>query len=228
MADTPQKSPLFDAIPKRQNTRSEYDGQPIQPADLEQLQNLPLEPGVTLHFMLEPAKLETVLEYVHQGNLNQYADKAFDNELIHWLRFNKREALASLDGLYSRCSGKLESPRWLGQMFVTGIKPQQLADADAKKIRSSSGVVLIASDSNNKSTWVRTGQVYERQALEMTSLDIKSAFVNQPIGVASLRAQFQKAMNLEQALPQLLVRFGHANPMPSSLRRPLEQVLMEA
>lgn len=226
--DTPQTSQLFDAILLRQNTRSEYDSQLVKTTDLDQVQAVRLEPGVALHFVTNPNDLETVLEYVSQGNLNQYANEAFIDELIYWLRFNKREALASLDGLYSRCSGNPEVPRWLGQMFVSGGKPQQQADADAKKLRSSSGAVVIASTTDDKSSWVRTGQVYERLALTMTSLDIKSAFLNQPIEVTELRSQFQSAMGLGTALPQLLVRFGYVDEMPRSLRRPVEQVLIEA
>ena len=226
--DTAQASKLFEAIPLRQNTRSEYSGQLIKTADFDQVQAVGLEPNVTLYFANQPKELETVLEYINQGNLNQYADKAFIDELIHWLRFNKREALASFDGLYARCSGNPEVPRWLGQMFVSGGKPQQQADNDAKKLRSSSGAIVIASTTDDKTTWVRTGQVYERLALTMTSLDIKSAFLNQPIEVAELRSQFQSVIGLGAALPQLLVRFGYADEMPRSLRRPVEQVLIEA
>jgi len=226
--DTPQGSPLFDAIPLRQNTRSEYDAQPIKTDDLDQVQALPLEPGVVLHFVTDPADLETVLEYVNQGNLSQYADKAFVDELIYWLRFNRKEALASLDGLYTRCSGNPEVPRWLGQIFVAGAKPQQQADADARKLRSSPGAVVVSSGSDNKTAWVRTGQVYERMALKMTSLNIKSAFLNQPIEVTELRSQFQSAMGLGASLPQLLIRFGYADAAPPSLRRPVEQVLAQS
>jgi len=224
--DTPQSSPLFDAIPLRQNTRSVYDGRPIEPADLDQVLAMPLEPGVALSPVSGSAGMERVLEYVQQGNLTQYADQAFVEELIHWLRFNKKEALASLDGLYSGCSGKPEVPRWLGRMFAAGGKQQ--ADADAQKLRSSPGAVVIASESDTKADWVRAGQVYERMALKMTALDIKSAFLNQPIEVAALRSQFQSAMGLGAALPQLLVRYGYAGAMPSSLRRPVEQVLIQS
>lgn len=225
-ANTPQSSPWFDAIPLRQNTRSDYDGQPVEVAALDQVQALPLEPGVALRFVTSPTDLEAVLEYVNQGNLSQYADKAFIGELIYWLRFNKKEALASLDGLYSRCSGNPEVPRWLGRMFVAGAKPQQQADTDARKLRSSPGAVVVASESDDKRAWVRAGQVYERLALKMTSLNIKSAFLNQPIEVRELRSQFQSAMGLGSSLPQLLVRFGYAEAMPRSLRRPVEQVII--
>lgn len=224
--DTPQPGPLFDAISLRQTTRSVCDGRPVPVTDLDTLQSAPLEPGVSLHFLATPAERETALEYVDAGNLHQYADRAFVDELIAWLRFHKKEAMATLDGLYSRCSGNPEVPRWLGRMFVRSMKPQQQSDADAKKLRSSSGAVVIASTSDNKTAWVRVGQVYERLALQMTASNITSALLNQPIEVAALRSQFQSALGLGASLPQLLVRFGYAAPMPRSLRRPVEQVLI--
>lgn len=225
-SDMPQSDPLFDALPRRQNTRSVYNGQPIPAADLDQLQALPLEPGIRLHFVTVPTEMEIVGEYVSQGNLSQYADPAFVDELIAWLRFNKKDALAAMDGLYSICSGNPEVPGWLGRMFVAGTQPQQQADTDAKKLRSSSAVVVIASDVKTKSAWVRAGQVYERLALQTTALGIQSAFLNQPIEVASVRPQFQGALGLGNAQPQLLVRLGYADALPRSLRRPVQQVLL--
>lgn len=224
--DTPQGSPLFDAIPLRQNTRSAYDGRLIKNEDLDQLQSLPLEPGVRLQFATNPSAMKTFLEYVNLGNLAQYADTAFVDELIEWLRFNKKEALSSLDGLYSICSGNPQIPRLIGQMFVSGTKPQQQAEADAAKFRTSPVAVVVASESDDKVSWVRTGQVYERLALKMTSLNIKSAFLNQPIEVSTLRGQFQSAIGLGGSLPQLLVRCGYAEAMPKSLRRPIDAVLI--
>lgn len=185
--NTPQAGALFDAIPLRQNTRSEYDGQLVKVADLDLVEAV--EPGIVLHFVTKPAELETVLGYVDQGNHTQFSvDKPFVAELIHWLRFNKKEALASLDGLYSPASGNPEVPRWLGEMMVNGTRPQEQAEADNKKLRSSAGAVVVASESDDKTSWVRTGQVYERMALKMTSLNIKSAFLNQPIEVANVRS----------------------------------------
>lgn len=224
--DTPQVTPLMDAIPVRQTTRSEFDGQSISKVELDQLQALSLEPGVSFQFVTESVGMEHIAEYINQGNLAQYGNAAFIDELIYWLRFNRREILNSRDGLYSVCSGNPEVPGWLGKMFVSGTKPQQQADADVKKLRSSSGVVNIASENDDKSSWVRTGQVYERLTLMMTSLNIKSALLNQPIEVLEIRPQFQTAMNLGGRYPQLLVRFGYAPAMPNSIRRPVDQVLI--
>ena len=224
--DAPQAGPLFDAIPLRQTTRSVYDGRPVPVADLDPLQSLPQEAGVSLRLLTAPAEMETALAYVNEGNLRQYADRAFVDELMAWLRFNKQEALGTLDGLYARCSGNPAVPRWVGRMFVGGTKPQQQADADAAKLRSAAGAVVIATDADDKTAWVRAGQLYERLTLQMTALNIKSALLNQPIEVAELRSQFQGALGLNAAQPQLLVRFGYANALPRSLRRPVQQVLL--
>ena len=224
-ADTSHGSSSFDAIPLRQNTRSEYDGQPVQSDVLDQVLSLPLEPGIVLRPVMK-RELETVLEYVQQANVVQYSDRAFLAELNRWLRFNKKEALASDDGLYLRCLGKTELPGWLGRMIVAGSKPRQQADADARNLRSSSGALVIAAQGESRSSWVQTGQVYGRVALQLTALNIKSAFLNQPIEVAEVRRQFQSAMGLGGTAVELLVRFGHADPMPRSMRRPVEQVLM--
>ncbi|MCX6596175.1 MAG: Tat pathway signal protein [Acidobacteria bacterium] len=227
-SDKPRWESLFDAIPLRQNTRAEYDGRPAAAGHLEQLQRMPLEPGVGLHLKVDRSGLATVAEYVHQAAVIQYADPPFLKELIHWLRFDKKEALASFDGLYSACTGNPAVPRWVGRMFVTGAKPRDLADADVKKLRSSAGAIVITSASETKADWVRTGQVYQRLALTMTAWNIKSAFLNQPVEVESVRSQLQTALDLGPARPQLLVRFGYADPMPRSLRRPVAQVLMHS
>ncbi|MFN8420657.1 MAG: nitroreductase family protein [Anaerolineae bacterium] len=103
---------------------------------------------------------------------------------------------------------------------------RQQADTDARKLRSSPHGLVIASSSESKTTWVRIGQVYERMALLLTALGIQSAFLNQPIEVPQVRSQFQSALGLDQALPQLLLRFGYGELLPRSLRRPVEAVLV--
>lgn len=223
---TAQPDALFEAIPLRQNTRSKYDGRPVAGEDFAKIEGLPLEPGVSLSFASTPDRLAVAGDAVYSGTLQQYADRAFLGELIAWLRFTRKEAMATTDGLFSRCSGNPEVPRWLGKRVVAGMKPQQQAHTDADKLRSSAGAVVIASQADEPGAWVRTGQVYERLALTLTSLGIQSAFLNQPIEVAGLRGEFQSAMGLGSSLPQLLVRYGYGPVLPRSLRRSLEQVLV--
>lgn len=223
---TSNPTPLFDAIPKRQNTRSLYDGQPLPAADLDLIQAIQMESGVSTRILTSSGEIEAVLEYIKVGDRHQYGDPVFIDELVAWLRFNKAELFKTLDGLYSRCSGNPEVPRWLGKTFVTTGSAGQQAQKDEKNVRSSSGLLVILTEQDDKGTWINTGRVYERLALRLTTMNIKSAVMNQPIEVPELRSEFQSYLNVGAARPQFMLRFGYADPMPRSLRRPVEQVIM--
>ncbi len=218
-------NPLFDAIPQRQCTRNEYNKQAVPNADLQKLDSLPKESGVTIRLFTDAKQIEPLVEYVKEGDRRQYGNKAYVDELMTWLRFNDDEAVRSRDGLFSRCTGNPAAPRWLGQLFVSLSGSDSQAKTDEKNIRSSSGMALLVSEQDDKVAWVNTGRVYERFALTATTLGIKSAFMNQPAQVPEVRSQLQSYLSLGSSRPQVLVRFGYANAMPRSLRRPVEQVL---
>jgi hypothetical protein len=84
---------------------------------------------------------------------------------------------------------------------------------------------VVTSEKDQPEFWVRAGQVYERLALSMTRLKIKSSLLNQPVEIPSLRLQFQSALNLNGSLPQLVIRYGYADSMPYSYRRSVEEVV---
>jgi hypothetical protein len=72
---------------------------------------------------------------------------------------------------------------------------------------------------------VEVGRCYQRFALAATALDIRNAFVNQPVEVPAVRAQFAAWLGLGAQRPDLVVRFGRGPSMPPSLRRPVEAVI---
>lgn len=223
-----QKQPdrLFTAIPLRQSVRTEYVEQKLDGALLQEIKSISVEPDTEMHFVENDQAIEKIIEFVNEGNRQQYSDQNFLSELIHWIRFNQKEALSSMDGLYSKCSGNPAVPRWLGEMVVNGTKPENQAETDAKKIRSAAGLVVIATSTDDLATWVRAGQVFQRLSLNLTRLGFSSSLFNQPVEVAELREPFGKEIGLASAKPQLLLRFGKADPMPYSLRRPVEEVVV--
>jgi exodeoxyribonuclease V alpha subunit len=77
----------------------------------------------------------------------------------------------------------------------------------------------------NKAHWVEVGRCYERFALQATALDIRTAFINQPVEVPTLRPQFASHLGQGNRRPDLVVRFGRGSKRPPSLRRPVQAVL---
>ena len=218
--------PLLEAIPHRQNNRSQYDGRSVPPAETKKMDAVASGVGVSTLIFTDAAHKEAIIEYIKAGDRRQFGDPAFVAELVSWIRFNKPEALHSLDGLYTRCTGNPDVPRWLGERFLSAASAGAQADTSARKARSSAGLIVIAAASDDKRHWVETGRLYERLALTLTASGIQVAFLNQPNEVPGLRSQFQSYLGLGAAQPQLLLRFGYADALPHSLRRPVEQVLV--
>ena len=85
-----QESALSLAITKRQSTRSEYDGKPVSPDDLQQLVESAAMPGVDLILITSRPQIDQVRDLVIAANTSQMADAAYVKELKSWIRFNPR------------------------------------------------------------------------------------------------------------------------------------------
>ncbi len=219
-------TPLFEAIPKRQCTRNEYDGQPLTASELKLLETVGTGDGVRVVMLTHPTEIETVLDYVIQGNTAQFNNPSFLKELKSWIRFNDREATRTGDGLSGRTTENPSIPRWFANLISQQLfRAQPENDKTARYIRSSAGIAVFVSDVDDKAHWVEAGRCYERFALQATALNIRNAFVNQPVEEAGLRPKFAKALGLGEGRPDLVVRFGRGPEMPRSLRRPVEAIL---
>jgi hypothetical protein len=179
-----RSSPLFHAMPERQCTRGDYDGQSLSTEELRLLEQAGTSTDVRLLLLTESTAMEKVLEYVVTGNTAQMNNAAFVDELKAWIRFGADEAVRSGDGLFSGASGNPALPRWLGsRMMGMFFTPKTENDRYAKQIRNSAGIAVFVSGASDKAHWVEAGRSYERFALQATALGIRNAFLNQPTAV---------------------------------------------
>lgn len=220
---------LYRAITKRQCVKAAYDGTPLVAPELEKLEKAGKARNVRTIILLSEAQKETIIDYVTQGNVAQLSDRAFRDELVSWIRFNPGEAMHTGDGLSGRTSGQPALPRWLAKRILGMVlTPKGQADTDATNIRSSAGVAVFVASRVDKAAWVEAGRAYERFALQATALNIRTAFINQPIEVRHVRTQFESWLHLKGEHALLMVRFGHGPTAPFSLRRPITDVILAA
>jgi hypothetical protein len=71
----------------------------------------------------------------------------------------------------------------------------------------------------------RNGTQYQRFALQAAALEIRTAFINQPIEVPTLRGPLETLLAVDGEHAQLAVRFGHSELAPYGLRRPIDDVI---
>jgi hypothetical protein len=217
---------LYQAIPLRQSTRSLYDGQPVSVGDLALLEAAARQEGVSVQFFTEAADRDAILDFVVAGNSAQMDDPAFVQELADWLRFSPNRAVETGDGLFSACSGNPVVPDWIGRpLFRAFFTKSAENDKYRDHIRSSAGVAVFAGANADPQHWIKVGRSFERFALQATALGIRTAHINQPVEVPSVRSDFARWLGAPDIRPDLVIRFGRAPAMPMSLRRPVSAVL---
>lgn len=228
-AATPKADPLYQAITKRQSTRSLYDGRAVSNEQLNLLEAAARTEGVTMVILTGRTKLDAILDFVVSGNNAQMDDSHFVDELRDWIRFNPAQALSLRDGLFSKCSGNASIPTWIGQRFFGMVFTKAAEDKKyTVQMRSSAGVAIFIGDKADRDHWVRVGRSFQRFALQATALGIRHAMVNQPVEVPSVRKEFSRWLEIGNQRPDLVVRFGYAPPMPMSMRRPTAAVIIKA
>ncbi len=218
---------LFDAIPKRQSTRAEYDGRAASVGDLAKLAAAAAAiPGVDLVLATERSQIDRIRDLVLAGNSVQLADGAFRRELASWLRFNPHQALAAGDGLFSAASGNPTLPSWLAPLvFEIVFKAGAENDKYARQVASSAGIAVFVAQQDDRAHWVAAGRACQRFALQATALGMKHEFLNQPVEVASLRPELARLVGFPGRRPDIVMRFGYGPTLPFSLRRPVAAVL---
>lgn len=227
MAADPDTWKMFTAIPRRQSTRSVYDGRPVPSADLERLRKSADVDGVHLALLTDQGAVGRMRDLVIAGNDAQMADRAFVAELKRWIRFSPSAAIGRGDGLYAAASGNPALPEWLGpHAFEMAFKPRSEADKYARQMDSSAGIAVFSAAPENPAGWIAAGRACQRFCLTATALGIRTAFVNQPVEVAALRADVASVAGLDGRRPDLVLRFGYAPAMPYSPRRPVDAVLV--
>jgi hypothetical protein len=222
----PMASPLFQAIVQRQSTRAEYDGRPLSTGELAVLERAAAGDGVQLILLTAKPAMEAALEFVVQGNSAQMNDPAFVDELKAWIRFSAADAVRLGDGLYAASSGNPSVPAWLGRpMFGAFFTEKGENDKYARHVRSSAGIAVFVGPADDRAGWIAVGRACERFALQAAALGVRTAHLNQPVEVASVRPAFARFLGVSGRRPDLVMRFGRGPTLPPSLRRPQQAVL---
>jgi hypothetical protein len=219
---------LLDQITLRQTTRNEYNRKSVPPPELDSIENFITSDFVQNKIITDSLTIMDVIELVKEGNIRQFNDTRFMDELKFWIRFSESESEEKQDGLTAGSSGNPSVPRWLGKIFMDLFySANDQNKKDEKFIKSSAGLILFYSEKNDKRTWIETGRIFERFSLLTTKMNIKCAFINQPIEIKDLNKQLLKAFQAGKGTPQLLLRFGYSDPMPKSPRRNLDNIIIK-
>lgn len=218
---------LFEQIEKRQTNRSVYNGKRISDDTLSKIvQQAQTAENNIYAWAKNTAEFNQLTDFVLQGNILQMNDKAFNEELLSWIRFNKKHSETTSDGLSYAVMGAPNLPKSITKTIVKfALNPKSQNKTDLKKIDSSSHLLLLTSRENNIASWVATGRALQRLLLILTRNNIAVAYLNQPCEVEELNTKMQTQLPIDRQKPQILLRIGYAKPMPYSKRKAISEVI---
>jgi hypothetical protein len=145
------------------------------------------------------------------------ADPAFVAELKHGLRFNPRQTIEHGDGIFSACSGNPILPSWPGpRLFDVAVTAAVENETLARQIDSSGRIAIFVGERADTEHWINVRQACQQFALQATALDMKVAFVNQPVEIAQLRPELANLAGVSGRRPDIVMRFGFGPAQPYS------------
>ena len=219
--------PLAASITRRQTNRATCDGRMV-PDDVLQILLAEATANIHIHAFARDTPTFTQLgDAIRRGNDVQMNDPAFKNELLSWIRYNRKHSEAHNDGISNAVLGAPNLPRWLAKIIVKSMMNGKTQNkTDTKHLAAASHLLLISSDSDDNAARIATGRVLQRLLLRLSAANLACAFLNQPCEVAAIRAELRETLPIGHAYPQILLRIGYATEQPYSLRRPVDEVIV--
>lgn len=220
----PEDIALFDAIPVRRTTRTKFDERALPAALLEACRKLAEGNRTVLTIVADQAHRAGIADLVAEGDRLQFSDLGFREELAAWVHSRRG---VTRDGMSGESFGMPDLLSPVGALVIrTFDLGNGVAASDRRKIVEGSPVLAVfSSESDDTADWLATGRALSGVLLKVTAAGATASFLNQPVEVDALRTRLGQLIGTDD-IPQLLLRFGYAEPVPASARRPVEDVLI--
>ena len=216
---------LFNAISNRATNRNTFSMQPVPDDILEKCKDISQNLDVSLSISEPEADRKAIAELVSLGDKIQFEDSCFRDELAHWVRSS---SLGNKDGVSGKNFGMPDILSPVGQFVIRTFDiGNGVAADDKKKIVSGSPVLaLFGTSDDTQKSWINTGRALAHVLLYLTSCNLSSSYLNQPIEVKKLRHKLKIAAKLKSQ-PQILIRVGYSEyTLSPTVRRELADVLL--
>lgn len=218
-------SDLLDAIPRRRTTRAKFEDRPLPAALAAHCVEIARSHGVELTLAQDTAMRSALAELVAEGDRIQFSDPAFRRELAAWVHSRRS---ASRDGMSGSGFGMPDILSPVGALVIRTFDiGNGVAAGDKEKIiEGSPTLAVFSSPTDTTVDWIRTGRALSRVLLTLAASGVTASYLNPPIELNPLRERLRRLVGCE-GVPQLLMRFGYGPPVAATVRRRVDEVLVD-
>ncbi len=227
-APTAAEQALKAAVAERHTQREPFDGRRVDHETLALLRRAAEAEGAWL------ALLESREDQITLAVLQSHADQlevdnpAYQAELQAW-----RRSEPSPDGIPGSAVPRVGNERHsevVVRDFEAGAPESDAAITAAAEADHAAlpderpALVILGTDSDTPSQWLRAGQALSHLLLEATVLGLRASMLGQVIDLPGTRDQVRRLLRLVGE-PQMVLRIGYGPLAPATPRRPLSEVV---
>ena len=210
---------LAAAIPRRRTDRRLYSPWPVPRADIALMGARAARAGVMLRQVDTLANLRAIVAKA----VRQHAqDHDYLTELATWSGRH-----GSVAGVPARNTPVSDPTAVIPGRLFAGPALAQPAGATAAE--DNAVVLALGTDDDDRMARLRAGEATSLVILSTTALGLASCPVTEPLEIAETRDEVRAAVFGDTGFPQMLLRVGwapiNADPLPSSPRRPLTEIV---
>jgi hypothetical protein len=212
---------LFAALAKRHTHRAEFSDRPISSELAVQLQEAAAEEGARLVYVSDPGQRARILHLARTAERVLHGDPEAQAEIREW---TAPPDSPRRDGVPAAAFPR-EFPVKVDALpprdFDLGREWGQLASTSAS---GPGPVAVLTTDGDTTVSWLAAGQALERVLITAAERSAYASLHSQAVEVPHIRAEIQREL-CTSAVPQLLMRLGHADDTVTTPRRPVDDVL---
>ena len=206
------KDHLLFSIPKRRTNRNEYRSQIPDQAFLDRIKSL-TQTNIQINFVSEKSKKDAIANIVNKAMMTAMDDKEFRKELSQYVKSNITHSPIGMPGtgLGIPTPVSIIAPIMLRYINMSKLSKKK----DDKLLKEHTPLFgIISTSEDREKDWIKTGQLYERIALEAERCNIKT----HPLAAAIQIGEFYKELQniLQTAFrPQFFFRLGYYDKIVS-------------
>jgi nitroreductase len=224
---TSEENRLFSAILRRHTNRSLFETRAVSHTVLNRMQALAGREGTWLQVIQDAPTRRAISDLILDGDWQQWAQRSFREELTPWLHLHNSD---HVDGLPSSArprgsSQDTDSPLIVRTFDLWSEKAEE--ERDRQLAASAPVLAVLGTFTDTPGDWFAAGMAVERILLEACASGLQTSFVNQPIEIPALRARLCRTLNHTTDFPQVIIRIGYGDLVPSTPRRSVRDVLLE-
>jgi hypothetical protein len=210
---------LAAAIPHRLTDRRRYSPMPVPANYIALMGARTARAGVMLRQIESLPRLQ---ELVAQAAWRHAADRDYLTELTTWSgRYGSRAGVPARNTPRDGSAAPVSHRQFAGPALVESPGEQSVSDTAAVLALGTRDDTLVAR--------LRAGEATSLVLLTATALGLASCPITEPLEIAATRDAVQADVFGASGFPQMLVRIGwapiNADPLPSTPRRPLKDVV---